>query len=161
MDPVQRRGPWTPGPCFVLTHQLSGTRAVVTIAREHSRISGLLSARKSLPRSRFWMSRNAPRKQTARTMRKECSSDRMSAAVLFGERCVTFKKRLRGRLSIDKRQWSASDNWVILVPRARRFFWSGGLVRVIELTPVTFVLFFQKKLKLKLKLAMFGKFEGS
>ena len=41
MDPVQRRGPWTPGPCFVLTHQLSGTRAVVTIAREHSRISGL------------------------------------------------------------------------------------------------------------------------
>ena len=121
----------------------------------------VLSARKSLPRSRFWMSRNAPRKQTARTMRKECSSDRMSAAVLFGERCVTFKKRLRGRLSIDKRQWSASDNWVILVPRARRFFWSRGLVRVIELTPVTFVLFFQKKLKLKLKLAIFGKFEGS
>ena len=48
MDSIQSGGPWTPGPCFVLTHQLSGTRAVVTIAREHRRISGLLSARKTV-----------------------------------------------------------------------------------------------------------------
>ena len=48
MDSIQRGGPWTSGPCFVLTHQLSGTRAVETIAREHRRISGLLSARKTV-----------------------------------------------------------------------------------------------------------------
>ena len=29
MDPVQSGGPWTPGPCFVLTHNKGPTVAVV------------------------------------------------------------------------------------------------------------------------------------
>ena len=48
--------------------------------------SRLFLQKGSLPRSRFWMSRNAPSKER----------------LLLGERCVTSKKRLRGRLAKRK-----------------------------------------------------------